>query len=68
VKKEEDDKHDEKAYALSLYFRSCHLTVARSASWLVASAGGAAGSVVLPGWGTVFGIQIGDAVAGALFE
>ena len=65
---EEEDKHDEKAYALSLYFRSCHLTVARSASWLVASAGGAAGSVVLPGWGTVFGIQIGDAVAGALFE
>ena len=65
---EEEDKHDEKAYALSLYFRSCHLTVARSASWLVASAGGAAGSVVLPGWGTVFGIQIGDAVAGALFD
>ncbi len=64
----EEDKHDESAYALSLFFRSCHLTVARSASWLVASAGGAAGSVVLPGWGTVFGIQIGDAVAGALFD
>jgi hypothetical protein len=44
------DKHEEAAYALSLFFRSCHLTVARSASWLVASAGGAAGSVVLPGW------------------
>jgi hypothetical protein len=47
---DESDKHEETAYALSLFFRSCHLTVARSASWLVASAGGAAGSVVLPGW------------------
>ncbi len=64
----EEDKHDESVYALSLFFRSCHLTVARSASWLVASAGGAVGSVVLPGWGAVFGIQIGDAVAGALFD
>lgn len=65
---EAEDKHDESAYALSLFFRSCHLTVARSASWFVASAGGAVGSVVLPGWGTVFGIQAGDAVAGALFD
>jgi hypothetical protein len=47
---DELDKHEEAAYALSLFFRSCHLTVARSASWLVASAGGAAGSVILPGW------------------
>ncbi|KAL3827032.1 hypothetical protein ACHAXA_007539 [Cyclostephanos tholiformis] len=65
---DELDKHEEAAYALSLFFRSCHLTVARSASWLVASAGGAAGSVILPGWGTVLGIQIGDAFAGALFD
>ena len=64
----EEDKHDKSVYALLLFFRSHHLTVARSASWLAASAGGAVGSVVLPGWGAVFGIQIGDAVAGALFD
>jgi hypothetical protein len=64
----EEDKHDETAYALSLFFRSCHLSVSKGASWIVASAGGAVGSVLLPGWGTVFGIQVGDAIAGAIFD
>lgn len=63
-----EDKHDEMAYALSLFFRSCHLSVSKAASWIVASAGGAVGSVLLPGWGTVFGIQVGDTIAGAIFD
>jgi hypothetical protein len=64
----EEDKHDDTAYALSLFFKSCHLSVSKGASWIVASAGGAVGSVLLPGWGTVFGIQVGDTVAGAIFD
>jgi hypothetical protein len=64
----DEDKHDETAYALSLFFKSCHLSVSKGASWIVASAGGAMGSVLLPGWGTVFGIQVGDTVAGAIFD
>jgi hypothetical protein len=63
-----EDKHDDTAYALSLFFKSCHLSVSKGASWIVASAGGAVGSVLLPGWGTVFGIQVGDTVAGAIFD
>ena len=39
-----------------------------SLSWISASAGGAIGSVIWPGWGTIFGIQVGDAVVGALID
>ncbi|KAL3794508.1 hypothetical protein HJC23_013981 [Cyclotella cryptica] len=52
----------ESAYALSLMLRSSHLTIARSMGWIAASAGGAVGSLLRPGWGTVFGIQFGDAI------
>lgn len=65
---EEGGTVDESAYALALMFRSSRLTIARGMSWIAASAGGAAGSVVYPGWGTVFGIQIGDALVGALTD
>jgi hypothetical protein len=67
---EEDDGEDvgESAYALAFIFRSCRLSIARSMSWISASAGGALGCALYPGWGTVFGIQIGDAVVGALID
>lgn len=58
----------ESAYALSLMVQSSRLTFARIMSWIAASAGGAIGCVVYPGWGTVFGIQIGDTVVGALID
>mmetsp|Transcript_40057 Transcript_40057/g.84111 ORF Transcript_40057/g.84111 Transcript_40057/m.84111 type:complete len:407 (-) Transcript_40057:248-1468(-) len=63
-----DGAVSESAYLLSLMIRSSRLTIARSFSWITASAGGAMGSIVLPGWGTVFGIQIGDTLVGALVE
>ena len=67
---EEDDAEsvDETAYALSILFRSTHLTVSRFFSWIAASAGGAAGSVFYPGWGAVLGNQIGDSLVGALLD
>ncbi len=70
---EDEDETDEEdvdtsAYALSLVFRSSRLSIARSMSWISASAGGAVGSAIYPGWGTVFGIQVGDAVVGALID
>ena len=67
---EEDNGEDvgESAYALSFMFRSSRLSIARSMSWISASAGGALGCALYPGWGTVFGIQVGDAVVGALLE
>ena len=69
---EEDEKDEndvnESAYALSLMFRSSRLSISRTMSWIAASGGGALGSVIYPGWGTVFGIQIGDTVVGALID
>eukprot|EP00986_Skeletonema_menzelii_P013752 scaffold8341_cov135-Skeletonema_menzelii.AAC.2 len=65
---DEAETVDETAYALSILFRSCHLTFSRGLSWIAASVGGAAGSVIYPGWGAVFGIQIGDTSVGALLD
>lgn len=67
---DEGDETDSEpaAYALSLMFRSSRLSIARGMSWISASAGGAVGSVIYPGWGTVFGIQAGDAIVGALID
>lgn len=70
---DDDDAYDgddvgESAYALSFMFRSSRLSIARSISWISASAGGALGCALYPGWGTVFGIQIGDAVVGVLID
>lgn len=64
----DNDYVSESAYALSMMFQSSRLTVARSMSWIAASAGGAVGSAIYPGWGAVFGIQIGDSVVGALID
>jgi hypothetical protein len=63
-----DEQDETTAYALSLLFRSSHLTFSRGVSWIAASVGGAVGSVIYPGWGAVFGIQIGDTSVGALLD
>jgi hypothetical protein len=34
----------------------------------MASIGGAFGSTIRPGWGTLFGVQIGDAIASTLLD
>eukprot|EP01082_Thalassiosira_pseudonana_P011412 g10507.t1 g10507 contig4:2006437-2007766(-) len=65
---DDGDDVSEAAYALSFVFRSSRLSIARSMSWIVASFGGAVGSSIYPGWGTVFGNQIGDALVGALID
>ena len=63
---DEDECIAESAYALSFALKSSHLTISKSMSWIAASAGGAMGSYVRPGWGTVFGIQFGDTIVSSL--
>jgi hypothetical protein len=53
---------------LSLCFKSCRLLVSRSIGLLCASVGGAMGSMIYPGYGILFGSQVGDAVAVTLFD
>jgi len=53
---------------LSLAMRSSRLLVSRGTSWIVSSASGAVGSAIYPGWGTLFGTQVGDGIAGAVMD
>ena len=51
--------------ALSLLKRSTLLAFSRVFSLICASAGGAIGSVMWAGWGTIAGLNLGDATAAA---
>ena len=66
--KDAEEDVNESAYALSLLVQSTRLSIVKGCSWITASAGGAVGSALYPGWGTVFGIQIGDTMVGALID
>jgi len=50
----------------SFFMKSASLSVSRTIGLLGASAGGAIGSAIYPGWGTLFGTQIGDSAAGSI--
>eukprot|EP00586_Coscinodiscus_wailesii_P005992 CAMPEP_0172489688 /NCGR_PEP_ID=MMETSP1066-20121228/19870_1 /TAXON_ID=671091 /ORGANISM="Coscinodiscus wailesii, Strain CCMP2513" /LENGTH=342 /DNA_ID=CAMNT_0013257745 /DNA_START=181 /DNA_END=1209 /DNA_ORIENTATION=- len=51
---------------LNVVLKSMRLTVARASAWVVSSVGGALGSVAYPGYGTIFGIQLGDSIVSSL--
>lgn len=53
---------------LSFLYKSSQLIVTRAIALFMAGLGGALGSCVVPGWGTVLGVQLGDACVGALLE
>ena len=58
---------DEKAIImLSFLRRSAQNTVMKAIGLVFASLGGAIGTMIRPGWGTLFGIHMGDAAIGAL--
>ncbi len=60
---------DEKAILmLSFFRRSTQITVVKGIGLVLASFGGAFGSIIYPGWGTVFGTQMGDAAVGAILD
>lgn len=60
---------DEKAIImLSFIMRSAQNTVMKAIGLVFASFGGAIGSVIYPGWGTLFGTQMGDAAISALLD
>lgn len=66
---DDDDDGDEKAIILlSFLRRSVQATITKSFGLVCASLGGAVGSMIYPGWGTLFGTQMGDAAVGALLD
>jgi len=53
---------------LSFVYKSSQLLVARAIGLFMAGVGGAFGSMVRPGWGTLLGTQLGDAFVGAILD
>jgi len=52
----------------SLVYKSSHLMIARAIGLFMAGVGGAFGSTIRPGWGTVVGVQLGDACASVVLD
>lgn len=62
---EQDDAADE---APPIVKQSATLMLSRSLGLVFTAAGGAAGSMLLPGWGTLLGSNLGDSLGGAFSE
>lgn len=68
---DEDDSRNEigaGGIGLSYALKSSSLLISRGTSWIVSSGSGAIGSAIYPGWGTLFGTQLGDGIVGALMD
>lgn len=68
---DEDDSRNEigaGGIGLSYALKSSSLLFSRGTSWIVSSGSGAIGSAIYPGWGTLFGTQLGDGIVGALMD
>eukprot|EP00557_Chaetoceros_sp_GSL56_P004517 CAMPEP_0176502106 /NCGR_PEP_ID=MMETSP0200_2-20121128/14561_1 /TAXON_ID=947934 /ORGANISM="Chaetoceros sp., Strain GSL56" /LENGTH=262 /DNA_ID=CAMNT_0017901125 /DNA_START=730 /DNA_END=1518 /DNA_ORIENTATION=- len=53
---------------LSFLYNSSQLFVSKAIGLFMAGVGGALGSLIRPGWGTVVGVQLGDASVSALLD
>lgn len=67
-KDEENGSVFTRPMGFSLALRSSKLITSRFLGLLAASAGGAIGSQICPGWGTLLGSSCGDGVAAALLD
>jgi hypothetical protein len=53
---------------LSFLYKSCRLIVTKSLGLFMAGVGGSVGSLLRPGWGTIFGSQLGDTFVSVMVE
>ena len=61
-------QNDDAGMALSLVLKSTKLTVARSIALIAASTGGAIGTLIYPGYGTLLGTQLGESAISSLTD
>ena len=68
AKKKDADQEDEvAAVTMLLLLKSCRIAFSRGVGWVAASYGGAYGTTMWPGWGTLLGSSMADSmVASAL--
>ena len=64
----ENEDYNAEVFVLSFALKSSKLMIVRGSSWILSSASGAFGSALYPGWGTLFGTQLGDGIVGALID
>lgn len=64
----DDDVLNLDSLSFSLLKRSALLALSRGVAWQFASFGGAVGTIVLPGWGTLLGTNIGDSLSGLCMD
>lgn len=64
----DEDESEEGPMAMTFALKSSRLFVTRGLGLLSASVGGAVGSYMYPGWGTVIGINLGDSFMATALE
>jgi hypothetical protein len=68
VKHEAEDDSDLAPLMLSYITKSTSLLLSRAFSLFASALGGAFGSVMYPGWGTLLGSQFADGVVASIFD
>ena len=68
TKKESNQDDEVAAVTLLLFMKSSRIALSRGVAWFAASYGGAYGTTLWPGWGTILGTSIGDAVVASVLD
>ena len=68
TKKESSQDDEVAAVTLLLFMKSSRIALSRGVAWFAASYGGAYGTTLWPGWGTILGTSVGDAVVASVLD
>lgn len=66
--KDADQEDEVAAVTLLLFMKSCRIVFSRGVGWVAASYGGAYGTTLWPGWGTLLGTSMGDSVVASVLD
>ena len=69
AKKKDADQEDEvAAVTMLLLLKSCRIAFSRGVGWVAASYGGAYGTTMWPGWGTLLGSSMADSMVASVLD
>ena len=69
AKKKDADQEDEvAAVTMLLLLKSCRIAFSRGIGWVAASYGGAYGTTMWPGWGTLLGSSMADSMVASVLD
>ena len=67
-KKDSSQDDEVAAVTLLLFMKSSRIALSRGVAWVAASYGGAYGTTLWPGWGTILGTSVGDSVVASVLD